>query len=121
MEFLGFNSGRMIHVQHVGRLAPFPLKRSHLIVSESSSMFSHVVKIYFVTTPEVVSHWMKDSPGIQESTPHETANQTTSYSLWGEHKGAGIVYISDDKTEVGVNLGQALDGPTTESPIPLRH
>jgi hypothetical protein len=121
VELLGFNSGRMVDVQQSGRLAPFPLERSHLKVTETSGMFSHVVKIYFVATPEVISRWMKDSPGIQDAKPYETSSRTTAYPLWGEHRGAGIVYISDDKTEVGVNLGQALDGPTSTSPIPPRH
>jgi len=85
-------------------------------------MFSHIVTIYFIAKPEIVSNWLKASPGVNEAKQETLADGTTRYPLWNTTTGAaGVVYVSGSKTEVGLNLGSALDGPTVNSPIPPRH
>jgi hypothetical protein len=116
-EALGFNSGRMNAVRNVANLAPFPTSRSRLAVKHQLGMFSDILTIYFVAKPDVISRWLQDSPGAQEAKITEGPFGSARYSLG---PGKGFLYVSKDQSEVGINFGYARDGPTSNSPIPIR-
>jgi hypothetical protein len=117
-ESLGFNTGRMVMLQEGGGLAPFPKERSNLKVRHSIGLFHDVYYIYFRAKPETVLQWMHNSPGIMGAKPHVTSNGSTCFWLGS---GRGYVYVSADRTEVGMVRGNCIDGPASDSPIPYRH
>jgi hypothetical protein len=65
-EKLGITSGRMTFILHDGRLAPFPKNLTDLKLGHSVGMFHYTWTISFSARAEVVSEWLKDSPGVQD-------------------------------------------------------
>jgi len=108
-EHLGLTSGRVRFVLNHGRLAPLPRDSTDFKARHNPSWFTDIYFVYFVATPEVISDWLKHSPGVEEGRTEILPNGSTRYYLKTAGS-AGHLDVSADGKQVGIEMGSSWDG-----------
>jgi hypothetical protein len=118
-ESLGMTSGRMSFITKHGRLAPYPKERTHCLARHSPSWFTDEYFIFFSAKPDIITAWLKQSPGVVEGKAETLSNGSTRYYLKSDAV-QGHLDVTSDLTQVGIVMGFSWDGLTQAPLVPTR-
>ena len=112
-ESLGITSGRMTFILQDGRLAPFPKNLTDLKLGHSVGLFHCIWTGSFSATAEVVSEWLKNSPGVQEG--DTTQGPIGPRYVLQTKSLPGYIDVTDEGRHVSLLIG------LTRDPMPTPH
>jgi hypothetical protein len=88
-----------------GRLAPFPPSARQLSITIHGSMFTREFRTSFTASPAEIERWLKESPGIQESSPTVPSQGVRKFQIRpGGRAQRAEVSIDDAKHQVLIDV-----------------
>jgi len=64
-----------------GRLSPFPASATNISVMTEGSSFTRSFRASFTAPKQDIESWIKDSPGLNETTPEELSGNKVQYVI----------------------------------------
>ena len=64
-----------------GRLAPFPASATSVSIETEGNSFTRSFRASFVAPKQDIQSWIKDSPGLNETTPEELSDNKGKYVI----------------------------------------
>jgi len=64
-----------------GRLSPFPASATNVSVETEGSSFTRSFRASFTAPKQDIESWIKDSPGLNETTPDDLSNNKVQYII----------------------------------------
>ena len=80
-----------------GRLSPFPTSATNVSIKTEGNSFTRSFRVSFTAPKRDIESWIKDSPGLNETTPDELSDNKVQYTIT---PGSGA-----NKAEVTIDYG----------------
>ena len=64
-----------------GRLSPFPASATNISVITEGGSFTRSFRASFTASKQDIESWIKDSPGLNETTPDELSDNKVQYII----------------------------------------
>jgi len=91
-----------------GRLSPFPASATNVSIKTEGSSFTRSFRASFTAPKQDIESWIKDSPGLNETTPDELSDNKVQYIIapgGGANRAEVIIDYSLGQVEIYVSWG----------------
>jgi hypothetical protein len=85
----------MALVLEQGRLAPFPVTATNVLITTEGNLFTRSFRASFIAPKQDIQAWVKDSPGLNQNAPMESSENVEIYSV-APDDGANSVEVKID-------------------------
>ena len=91
-----------------GRLSPFPASATNISIKTEGSSFSRSFRASFIASKQDIQSWIKDSSGLNETTPDELSDNKVQYIIasgGGANKAEVTIDYGSNQVEIYVSWG----------------
>ncbi len=91
-----------------GRLSPFPTSATDISIKTEGGSFTRSFRVSFTAPKQDIESWIKDSPGLNETTPDELFGNKVQYIIapgGGANKAEVTIDYGLNQVEIYVSWG----------------
>ena len=91
-----------------GRLSPFPTTATNVSIKAEGNSFTRSFRVSFTAPKQDIESWIKDSPGLNETTPNELSDNKVQYIITpggGANKAEVMIDYVLNQVEIYVSWG----------------
>ncbi|MFN8411659.1 MAG: hypothetical protein U0Z26_04660 [Anaerolineales bacterium] len=98
----------MAFILEWGRLSPFPSSATNISIKTEGGSFTRSFRASFTAPKQDILSWVKDSPGLNETTPDQLSNNKVQYIIapaGGANKAEVMIDYDLNQVEIYVSWG----------------